>query len=110
MAKFSVDWDSYGQRKATDEWRKMLAFEVDRAQELFDAGKPLWDLVDAHLAVDLMMFTKGGEAILSSIRSQNYDTWKKRPKVSKFKQLRLYVQAKREWRRANKSHNKSFKL
>ena len=39
MAKFSVDWDSYGQRKATDEWRKMLAFEVDRAQELFDAVK-----------------------------------------------------------------------
>ena len=105
MAKFSVDWDSYAQRKATDEWREMLAFEVDRAQELFDAGKPLWDIVDAHLAVDLMMFTKGGEAILSSIRSQNYDTWKKRPKVSKFRQLRLYVQAKREWRRANKSHN-----
>jgi len=102
MAKFSVDWQIYGRCKATKEWREMLAFEVERAQGLFDAGKPLWQMVDAHLAVDLMMFTKGGEAILSSIRAQDYDTWGKRPKVSKLKQIRIYLQARRQWRRANK--------
>ena len=61
-----------------------------------------WKLVDAHLAVDLMMFTKGGEAILQAIRNQKFDTWKKRPKVSKLKQVRLYFKAKAEWKRASR--------
>ena len=61
---------------------------------MFDEGKKLWKLVDAHLAVDLMMFTKGVEAILQAIRNQKFDTWKKRPKVSKLKQVQLYFKAK----------------
>jgi hypothetical protein len=48
------------------------------------------------------MFTFGGEAILNSIRKQKYNTWNKRPKVSKFSQLRLFFGARRDWKRVQK--------
>lgn len=101
LDKHGVTWEQYAKCTATDSWRLMLAEEVERAQSLFDEGKALWDMVDPHLAVDLMMFTKGGEAILQSIRKQRYDTWKKRPKVSKIKQMILFLKARRAWKRAN---------
>ena len=102
MLHFGVDWNRYGPEYVDENWKSMLSFEVERAQKLFDEGKNLWKLVDAHLAVDLMMFTKGGEAILQAIRNQKFDTWKKRPKVSKLKQVRLYFKAKAEWKRASR--------
>ncbi len=102
MQRFGVDWNRYGPEYVDENWKSMLSFEVERAQNLFDEGKKLWKLVDAHLAVDLMMFTKGGEAILQAIRNQKFDTWKKRPKVSKLKQVRLYFKAKAEWKRASR--------
>ena len=102
MERFGVSWERYGPDYVDENWKSMLAHEVERAQNLFDEGKKLWKLVDAHLAVDLMMFTKGGEAILQAIRNQKYDTWKKRPKVSKLKQVRLYFKAKAEWKRASR--------
>ncbi|HIF45511.1 MAG TPA: squalene synthase HpnC [Candidatus Poseidoniales archaeon] len=103
LEKFGINWEQYDKCVATDSWREMLSFEVDRAQRLFDAGKDLWPRVNPHLAVDLMMFTKGGEAILKSIRKQRFDTWTKRPKVSKIQQAILFFKAKRAWSRAAKS-------
>ena len=103
MDKYGLTWEQYGECVATDSWVNVLREEVIRAQELFDAGKILWQRVNPHLAVDLMMFTKGGEAILKSIRKQRYDTWTKRPTVSKFKHIILLFRAKRAWARAEKS-------
>jgi squalene synthase HpnC len=106
MDTFGYKIEDYQNKVYDERWIKALKFEVDRAQEWFDKGKPLWDKVDKHLSVDLEMFTLGGEEILKSIRKQNYNTWKKRPKVSKFKQLRLFFTAKRKWKKANSKHSK----
>jgi hypothetical protein len=48
------------------------------------------------------MFSWGGQAVLESIRKSNYNTWKKRPTVSKFKQLKLLFRAKRAWKAAHR--------
>ena len=106
MDTFGYKIEDYQNKVYDERWIKALKFEVDRAQEWFDKGKPLWDKVDKHLSVDLEMFTLGGEEILKSIRKQNYNTWKKRPKVSKFKQLRLFFTAKRKWKKANSKNSK----
>jgi hypothetical protein len=48
------------------------------------------------------MFENLSKVILTSIRKQKYNTWKKRPKVSKFSQLRLFFGARRDWKRVQK--------
>lgn len=109
MEKFGYSLEDYKNRVYNDNFVAMMKHEVDRAQEWFDNGKELWDRVDPHLAVDLRMFTYGGEAILASIRKQKYNTWKKRPKVSKLKQIKLFFTAKRDWKKAQKKAKQSTK-
>ena len=95
----SIDLEN---RVADHRWKELMKYEVDRAQKWFDEGKTLWDDIDPLLAVDLQMFTMGGEAILESIRKQNYDTWKRRPRVGKLKQFFLLLKVRRLWKRAQR--------
>jgi len=102
MENFNYTREDFSNKVDDERWKSIIQFEVDRAQAWFDEGKALWAKVDPHLAVDLEMFTLGGEAILQSIRKQQYTTWKKRPTVSKFKQATLFFGAKRRWKKASK--------
>ncbi|MEZ6143619.1 MAG: squalene/phytoene synthase family protein [Zavarzinella sp.] len=69
----------------------LLAFQVNRAQQLFDAGKPLVGRLTGPIRHDVALFIRGGEAILAKIRQQNYDVWKSRPKLSKWGKISLLL-------------------
>ena len=90
----------YLERRDNESWRKLVKFQVERAREWFTKGKELWNLIDPRLAVDLAMFTMGGEAILNSIERQGYDTWRKRPTVGRVKQFMMYLRVRRLWKKA----------
>jgi phytoene/squalene synthetase len=102
MTRHGYSYDDYLSRTADDRWCALLADEVARAQEWFDKGEELWQRCDPRLAVDLMMFSWGGQAVLASIRKQGFDTWRKRPRVSKLKQFFMLMKARRKWRAALK--------
>ena len=72
-------------------FRAVMRELVDDTQSLFLKGLPLAKMVDRRLAVDLELFRRGGMAILEMIRSQHYDTIRKRPKLGKLRRLRLFV-------------------
>ncbi len=109
MERFGYTLEMYLNREVNEQWRALMKHEVDRAQNLFNKGRKLWPEVDPRLAVDLRMFTLGGEAVLRSIRRQKYDTFRKRPKVSKLKQLRLFFSTWLSWKRAVRRHKRSQK-
>ena len=102
MGRFNYSLEEYQKRVVNDQWRALMRFQVERARELFEKGKSLWDKVDAKLAVDLRMFTMGGLAVLDAIEAQGYDTWTKRPKISKIKQLRMLLASRKLWKEAHK--------
>jgi len=56
---------------------------VARTRELFAAGRPLVERVDAGLRVDIDLFSRGGLAVLDSIESIGYDTLHHRPALSR---------------------------
>ena len=76
-----------------DRFRRLMAFEVDRARELFRVGVKLVDMVDGELRVDLKLFTMGGMSVLDAIEKQDYDVLSSRPVVSKARKLRLMASA-----------------
>lgn len=98
--KYSLE--DYQAMKANESWRNLMKVQVERAAEWFEKGKQLWTLIDPHLAVDLQMFTMGGEEVLAAIRRQNYDTWSKRPTVGRMKQFKLLLRARRLWKKAQR--------
>jgi squalene synthase HpnC len=88
-----VSEDQIAQRRFTPQFESLMKFEVERAREWFDNGLPLVKMVDRELAVDIELFTRGGQAILNAIEAQGFDVLKSRPSVSKARKLKLLASA-----------------
>ena len=73
------------------ELRAVVRDLVDRAAALFDEGLPLIETLDRRLAIDIELFSRGGQAVLRKIREQDYDTVARRPKVGKLERAGLLV-------------------
>lgn len=79
--------------RADEKFRALLKFEVDRAQELFDRGAALPGHLRGRLRWEIRLTWLGGTTILKKIRTQNYDTLSRRPKISKWEMLALAPRA-----------------
>ena len=95
-------------RRCTPAFRELMKFQVDRARSIFEAGRPLLDLVPRFLRADIQLFLEGGLAILKQIEAIDYDVWSSRPRVSKSQKGILLLRAvaesgKRnaEWKKRN---------
>jgi squalene synthase HpnC len=93
MRRFGYSEEALAAGTADATWRALMAFEVDRARELFHDGKQLIPLVSRHLQLDLRLFSLGGLAILDRIEAQRYDVLSRRPTVSSTRQAGLLARA-----------------
>lgn len=93
LRRFGVTEDDIAQRRSTPEFVELMKFEVARAHEWFDRGLPLTQKVDKELALDIELFSRGGQAILNAIEKQGYDVLKSRPVVSKARKIGLLARA-----------------
>ncbi len=91
METFGYSEDELARRMATDGFRRLMKFQVERARELFHNGLPLVDMVDDRLKLDIALFSKGGMSVLDSIERQNYDVLTRRPVVGKGKKAFLLL-------------------
>ncbi len=71
----------------------MMRFEVERTRDWFRRGYPLIGKVDRELAIDLELFSRGGEEVLNAIERQKYAVLGMRPAISKMRKLSLLVRA-----------------
>jgi squalene synthase HpnC len=73
------------------EFARLMKFEVDRTRPLFEQGRPLIDRMPRGLAVDVDLFSRGGQAILDRIEGQGFDVLSRRPEVGKLAKLGLLL-------------------
>jgi len=93
MERFGVNEQQIHDRRFTPEFRTLMEYEVACARDLFAQGRPLQRRVDRELAVDLELFTSGGEEILQAIERQGYDVLRARPIISKPRKAALLLRA-----------------
>ena len=93
MRRFNVAEQDIGSRRFTPEFRELMQFEVTRAHRWFDLGLPLAEAVDKELALDIELFSRGGQSILRAIEKQDFDVLSRRPVVSKLRKLSLILKA-----------------
>lgn len=93
LRRFAVDEADIAQKKNTAEFREMMRFEVERAREWFEKGLPLVGRVSRELAVDIELFSRGGQEILNAIEGQNFAVLGNRPAISKTRKLALVARA-----------------
>jgi squalene synthase HpnC len=93
LRQYSVTERDLAQKCNTNAFCDMMKFQVLRAREWFRRGLPLVKKVDAALAVDLDLFSRGGQEILNAIEHQNYAVLGRRPVISKPRKLALVARA-----------------
>jgi len=93
LRRYSVTEDDLAQNRNTSAFCEMMKFEVARAREWFDRGLPLVAKVNKELAVDLELFSLGGQEILNAIERQNFAVLGRRPAISKPRKLALVARA-----------------
>ena len=93
LGRFGVTEADIRDRKNSAAVREMMHFEVERTRDWFRRGSSLIGKVDRDLAIDLQLFTRGGEAVLDAIERQEYAVFGRRPVISKMRKLSLLVRA-----------------
>jgi len=93
LRRFHVSQREIADNQNTPAFCAMMKFEVERARDWFRQGLPLIGKVDRELAVDLDLFSRGGQEILNAIEKQNYAVLGNRPAISKSRRLALVAHA-----------------
>jgi len=93
LRSYGVSESDIAEGRNTKEFCRMMQFEVQRAREWFDRGLPLASRVDRELAIDIELFSRGGQEILNAIERQNFNVLGCRPAISKSRKLALVARA-----------------
>jgi squalene synthase HpnC len=93
LRRYSVTEEDLAQNRNTPAFCEMMKFEVERARHWFERGLPLLDKVDSELAVDVDLFSRGGQQILRAIERQRFAVLGRRPVISKTRKLALVARA-----------------
>jgi squalene synthase HpnC len=80
-------------QRNTREFCHMMKFQVDRARYWFLQGLPLAGKVDRELAIDIELFSRGGQEILNAIERQRFAVLGRRPVISRTRKLALVARA-----------------
>ena len=93
LQQHAVSESEVAQRMFSPAFRELMRFEVNRARDWFRRGRPLLGMVDRELAIDLELFSRGGEEILNCIERQDFDVLRARPVIPKSRRLSLVARA-----------------
>ena len=93
LRRFGVSEAAIRDEENSAAFRELMKFEVARAREWFAQGLPLIAQVNRQLAVDLDLFSRGGQEILNAIERQEYAVLGRRPASSRSRKLALIARA-----------------
>ena len=82
MERFGYTEEELAESVCNQAFRDLMAWEVERAQGLFEQGLPLVESLEGTARLHVKLFSLGGMRVLDAIRAQDYDVLSKRPVVS----------------------------
>ena len=91
MERFGYSESQLVQGEATQRFRDLMAFEVERTRDLFHLGLGLVDTLQGRFKLDVALFSLGGMKVLDAIERLGYDVLSKRPVLSKAAKLRMLL-------------------
>ncbi|MGL5097548.1 MAG: squalene/phytoene synthase family protein, partial [Planctomycetia bacterium] len=81
LLRFGVTEEDLTARRFTPAFAELMRFQVDRAEALRLAGRPLAAQMPGRLKLVVALFAEGGLAVVRKMRRIGYNVFVKRPKV-----------------------------
>lgn len=95
--RFGVDESVIAHKELTDEFRSLMAFEVERTRDWFRVGWKLIDEIGGPIALCVEMFNAGGWAVLDRLEQQNYNVFERRWTLGSRDKLCLGIRGLWRW-------------
>lgn len=93
MAEHGVTEQQFAAQVVDAPFRRLMAHAADVTQRLFDQGAPLPSQVSGRLRWELRATWLGGTTILRRVRAAGYDTFRARPRLTRWDLARIGAQA-----------------
>jgi squalene synthase HpnC len=97
LARHSVQEADILNRRHTPAFEQAMREAVAYARDFFHKGLPLSSRLDARLALDIELFSRGGMAILDKIEAGHCRVLDARPKITKNERLWLLLKTLAVW-------------
>ncbi len=98
LARFGYTEAELARGVFNNSFRRLLAFEVERAMALFREGAALVPALEGPSRLDVALFTRGGVALLDAIRKRDYDVLSARPSLSRRHKTALFLSTWLSWK------------
>jgi phytoene/squalene synthetase len=79
MARFGVSERDIAERRCTDAWRRLIAFQIERTRAMLESGAPLATTLSGRIGLELRMIVQGGLRILEKLERVGGDAFRHRP-------------------------------
>jgi squalene synthase HpnC len=93
LRRYQVTEQDIAAARNTPSFCALIRFQVERTRAWFRRGQPLAGKVARELAVDIELFSRGGQEILKAIEHQGYAVLGRRPAISKARRMALVARA-----------------
>lgn len=100
MDHWGVSQDQIRRGVCDENYRNLIRFEVERTEMMFASGDALPPMLEGRHQRQIALFSRGGRAILETIRRQNYDTLTHRPALTRWAKWRLALGLMLGWKGA----------
>ncbi|MBI4577189.1 MAG: squalene synthase HpnC [Planctomycetes bacterium] len=91
LERFGVPEGVLASGRPTEAFRRLMAFEVERARALFREGLALVERVEGKLRLDLALYSRGGLRVLDKIERQGFDVLSRRTTLSRLDKLEVVL-------------------
>jgi phytoene synthase len=93
LSQFGLSVDDLMNRSASDRFKELLRFQIERTRAMFVRGKPLCRSVNGRLGLELRAVWLGGTRILDRVEQNGYDVFARRPVISSADKLNILLGA-----------------
>lgn len=79
LARFGIAEEQIARGAADERWRRLMAFQAERARRMLAAGAPLARALGGRAGLELRLVVAGAERVLAKIEAADGDVFRRRP-------------------------------
>jgi squalene synthase HpnC len=93
MQQFGITEEHISAQKVDGNWQKLMLFNINRAEAMLHAGKPLGRILTGRIGLEMRLIIAGGQTIIDKLKASNGDIFNRRPKLNKLDWLKMLSKA-----------------
>jgi phytoene synthase len=93
IRRFGLSVEAIKRGEATDQFKKLMEFQLERTRDMFARGKPLCAAVAGRLAFELRAVWLAGMRITEKIRENDCDIFTRRPVITRSDKIKILLSA-----------------